>query len=470
MAKATHSRDKGNSKRQKLANESDSAFAASDVDLPSPPLSDTSSVIVEVEERRPRAGASVDPATSNLPARDQRTALPPDLQLQGQSTQLAAPLPSRVHGAKANVQGDFEKVARRNGLFVDKSLLCKALYEAEGTPICVCFPRRFGKTFNLSVIEEFFNVVSNTDIAPEDGVVDHAAGRNSRLKLFERSVLHDDHREFFDEHFCKYPVIRITLKDNRNLEAGLLAGVQHVDLCDSFSGVNNIYMLPLAVAEGSAAPVIASDQIGDFGNLFAFSRADVAALVDAVKQQHPHLEKFSAESIMGKLTEWYDGYHFSSGAGKFNPHAVTMFIRALCLPQLSPTLEKAADYYWEQTSEKQLIRSITLANRASILQLAPVLLAAYHAQHAGVVKLADVWRAVPTSDSVVSENPDAIIRVGLTRDCVADDGLEKDMDELVSLFVYSGYLTIRPGGHIAIPNREMCDVWQKMQAMSSSAE
>ncbi|KAJ2390056.1 hypothetical protein H4S02_002060 [Coemansia sp. RSA 2611] len=212
MAKATHSRDKGNSKRQKLANESDSAFAASDVDLPSPPLSDTSSVIVEVEERRPRAGASVDPATSNLPARDQRTALPPDLQLQGQSTQLAAPLPSRVHGAKANVQGDFEKVARRNGLFVDKSLLCKALYEAEGTPICVCFPRRFGKTFNLSVIEEFFNVVSNTDIAPEDGVVDHAAGRNSRLKLFERSVLHDDHREFFDEHFCKYPVIRITLK------------------------------------------------------------------------------------------------------------------------------------------------------------------------------------------------------------------------------------------------------------------
>ncbi|KAJ2392760.1 hypothetical protein H4S02_000610 [Coemansia sp. RSA 2611] len=110
-------------------------------------------------------------------------------------------------------------------------------------------------------------------------------------------------------------------------------------------------MLSLAVAEGSAAPVIASDQIRDFGDLFAFSRADIAALVDAVKQQHLLLEEFSAESVIGKLTEWYNGYHFSNGAGKFYPHAVIMFIRTLCSPELSPTLEKAAGYYREQTSK-----------------------------------------------------------------------------------------------------------------------
>ncbi|KAJ2309542.1 hypothetical protein IWW51_006787, partial [Coemansia sp. RSA 2702] len=122
----------------------------------------------------------------------------------------------------------------------------------------------------------------------------------------------------------------------------------------------------------STVPIIASDQISKFGNLFAFSRANVAALVDAVKQQHLLLDEFSAKSVIGKLTEWYDGYHFSNGAGKFYPHAVIMFIRTLCSPELSPTFEKAAGYYWEQTSEKQLIQSIALANRTSILQLAPV--------------------------------------------------------------------------------------------------
>ncbi|KAJ2037671.1 hypothetical protein H4S04_008520, partial [Coemansia sp. S16] len=68
-------------------------------------------------------------------------------------------------------------------------------------------------TFNLSIVEEFFNVVTSNDVKPVDGTVDLEAGRTERLKLFEESLLYTTEREFFDEHFCRYPVIRINFKE-----------------------------------------------------------------------------------------------------------------------------------------------------------------------------------------------------------------------------------------------------------------
>ncbi|KAJ2537919.1 hypothetical protein GGF49_006186, partial [Coemansia sp. RSA 1853] len=42
------------------------------------------------------------------------------------------------------------------------------------------------------------------------------------------------------------------------------------------------------------------------------------------------------------------------------------------------------------------------------------------------------------------------------------------IDQLVSLFVYTGYLTIRLGGHIGIPNGEMRQMWGKLLKIASS--
>ncbi|KAJ2100423.1 hypothetical protein GGI16_003718, partial [Coemansia sp. S142-1] len=68
-------------------------------------------------------------------------------------------------------------------------------------------------TFNLSIVEEFFNVVTSNDVKPVDGAVGLEVGRTERLKLFEEFLLHTTEREFFDEHFCRYPVIRINFKE-----------------------------------------------------------------------------------------------------------------------------------------------------------------------------------------------------------------------------------------------------------------
>ncbi|KAJ2046169.1 Cytoplasmic GTPase/eEF2-like protein (ribosomal biogenesis) [Coemansia sp. S16] len=110
------------------------------------------------------------------------------------------------------VGGDFGHIARKNGLIVDKMLICKALIDYNVEAICVCLPRRFGKTFNLSIVEEFFNVVTSNDVKPVDGAFDLEASRTERLKLFEEFLLHTTERELFDEHFCRYPVIRINFK------------------------------------------------------------------------------------------------------------------------------------------------------------------------------------------------------------------------------------------------------------------
>ncbi|KAJ2131069.1 hypothetical protein GGF48_001732, partial [Coemansia sp. RSA 921] len=136
-----------------------------------------------------------------------------------QVVQQASSSPVKVHGTIINVSGDFGRVARQGGIVLDKSLLCKALFDTPA-PIRVCLPRRFGKTFNLSVIEEFFNVITCQDAEPVNGSIDKAAGRANRMELFKDSLLRGEHPEFFEEHFCKTPVIRINMKDTRVSSVG----------------------------------------------------------------------------------------------------------------------------------------------------------------------------------------------------------------------------------------------------------
>ncbi|KAJ2146633.1 hypothetical protein J3F82_004893 [Coemansia sp. RSA 637] len=145
-----------------------------------------------------------------------------------QVVQQASSSPVKVHGTIINVSGDFGRVARQGGIVLDKSLLCKALFDTPA-PIRVCLPRRFGKTFNLSVIEEFFNVITCKDAKLVDGNVDKAAGRANRMELFKDSLLRGEHPEFFEEHFCKTPVIRINMKDTRVSSVGGIAEIWHSD-------------------------------------------------------------------------------------------------------------------------------------------------------------------------------------------------------------------------------------------------
>ncbi|KAJ2529963.1 hypothetical protein IWW43_004599 [Coemansia sp. RSA 1935] len=282
-----------------------------------------------------------------------------------QVVQQASSSPVKVHGTIINVSGDFGRVARQGGIVLDKSLLCKALFDTPA-PIRVCLPRRFGKTFNLSVIEEFFNVITCQDAEPVNGSIDKAAGRANRMELFKDSLLRGEHPEFFEEHFCKTPVIRINMKkvewdtSAKRAWSNLEAAIDEVDSVHKQPGEweNNgeiaLYLyetLEKAVASAySTKCIVLLDEYNiplvnirnkpweksarsayisllnyifkhtetlnanamgivsynKFGELFAFTQAEVEALVEKV-QKNPHLEIYPVELIMSKIIEWYDG-------------------------------------------------------------------------------------------------------------------------------------------------------------------
>ncbi|KAI8318997.1 hypothetical protein GQ54DRAFT_56918 [Martensiomyces pterosporus] len=103
-------------------------------------------------------------------------------------------------------------MARNTGIIVDKTLICKAFVKRGRAPACVCLPRHFGKTFNLSTIEEFLKVVDSSDAYPMDGHISDQACHQARERLLEGTLLKEGDPELLSQCFWKRPVIRLGLK------------------------------------------------------------------------------------------------------------------------------------------------------------------------------------------------------------------------------------------------------------------
>ncbi|KAJ2608553.1 hypothetical protein H4S08_004412, partial [Coemansia sp. RSA 1365] len=90
--------------------------------------------------------------------------------------------PSKVTGNKYLIGGDFWDIKGSDAITVDKTLLCKAFYDLESQTTALYLPRRFGKTFALSMIQSFFciPVIEDAPIS-EDGLIDGDAARRKRL-------------------------------------------------------------------------------------------------------------------------------------------------------------------------------------------------------------------------------------------------------------------------------------------------
>ena len=53
---------------------------------------------------------------------------------------------------------NYEKVVGRHNFYVDKTLFIKEWWENEDEVTLITRPRRFGKTLNMSMVEQFFSV------------------------------------------------------------------------------------------------------------------------------------------------------------------------------------------------------------------------------------------------------------------------------------------------------------------------
>ncbi|KAJ2163132.1 hypothetical protein GGF46_000061 [Coemansia sp. RSA 552] len=161
-----------------------------------------------------------------------------------------------------------------NTVNVDRTLLCKAFLDASEQVTFVCVPRGFGASYNIHMLKRFFNVLGNREVPytqdsenngrmevdgdeqgntpatrAEDRLYKAFESRSvgkDRMVLFKGSLLEQEMPAFFEEHFCRYPVIHIDFRfdlsseqkatmdelqkihcnqETRNLEDKELAGV-----------------------------------------------------------------------------------------------------------------------------------------------------------------------------------------------------------------------------------------------------
>ena len=103
---------------------------------------------------------------------------------------------------------NFEKLRSENFYYIDKTGLIKELLQDWGEVNLFTRPRRFGKSLNMSMLENFFSIDGGK--AAFDG-----------LKISEE-------KELCEEYMGRYPVISISLKgiDARNYETAFQMAVQ----------------------------------------------------------------------------------------------------------------------------------------------------------------------------------------------------------------------------------------------------
>ncbi|KAJ2844988.1 hypothetical protein IWW36_004969, partial [Coemansia brasiliensis] len=135
---------------------------------------------------------------------------------------------TRIHGSNTGYPS-FKQAMKNNGLFIDKTLLCKAFFDIKETVICVSAPVGFGMLTNINILESFFHVVTLNDMPasttfgiccyhnkPE--IIPETA-KAQRAELFEPTLLCQQLLPFFNDHFCQHPVIRINLAVRNVLSA-----------------------------------------------------------------------------------------------------------------------------------------------------------------------------------------------------------------------------------------------------------
>ena len=95
---------------------------------------------------------------------------------------------------------DFERVIKDGYYYVDKTKLISNLIETRSAVTLFTRPRRFGKTLNMSMLKNFFEIGSDPS-------------------LFDGLAIADN-KELCQKYQGKYPVISISLKTVSGLSYG----------------------------------------------------------------------------------------------------------------------------------------------------------------------------------------------------------------------------------------------------------
>ncbi|WPX96168.1 AAA family ATPase [Candidatus Bandiella euplotis] len=114
--------------------------------------------------------------------------------------------------------GDFKKMVTENDIFVDKSLFIKEVIDASEEAILITYPRRWGKSLNINMLQTFFEpedknceaTLRCNKIIFDGGLYKLPSGEEKNISSLAISQV--DSGKYM-QYQGKYPVISISLKD-----------------------------------------------------------------------------------------------------------------------------------------------------------------------------------------------------------------------------------------------------------------
>ena len=223
---------------------------------------------------------------------------------------------------------DFAEVRRQNLYFIDKSLMIRDFLDTGDKVTLITRPRRFGKTLNMTMLREFFDITKDSrQLFQGLSIMDteYASQINSRPVIFltlkdcKGTTAQEMLLLMKKQIYLEYMRYEKNMKGNPDLGQALLTGVQRVAKESIFSQFNNVRVYTVLHRQ--------------YASYFGFTSSETEKL----------LKDFSL-SLNQKVKSKYDGYLFG-GIEIYNPWSLLNYADSGELHG-----------YWVNTSSNYLIK------------------------------------------------------------------------------------------------------------------
>ena len=222
---------------------------------------------------------------------------------------------------------DFAVVRESNNFYVDKTNFIREWWESNDKVTLITRPRRFGKTLNMSMLENFFSLqyAGRGDLFEGLSIwrseqYRELQGTYPVIFLSFANVKEASYKEARKKIGYTRGLFNSTFKTNSYLERAVMTGITRINKESIFSDLNNLKVVTTTSEK--------------YSDCFGFTEEEVFAALD----------EFGLSGQKQKVKDWYDGFTFGDRGDIYNPWSVISFLS-----------EKKAGAYWANTSSNSLV-------------------------------------------------------------------------------------------------------------------
>lgn len=222
---------------------------------------------------------------------------------------------------------DFAVVRESNNFYVDKTNFIREWWESNDKVTLITRPRGFGKTLNMSMLENFFSLqyAGRGDLFEGLSIwrseqYRELQGTYPVIFLSFANVKEASYKEARKKIGYTRGLFNSTFKTNSYLERAVMTGITRINKESIFSDLNNLKVVTTTSEK--------------YSDCFGFTEEEVFAALD----------EFGLSGQKQKVKDWYDGFTFGDRGDIYNPWSVISFLS-----------EKKAGAYWANTSSNSLV-------------------------------------------------------------------------------------------------------------------